>query len=441
MSPDFDNDNNDDDAENVDGFDIQTAGASSYYKNMCSSYPCRILIGLKDRWWLAILFLIFALLLSVGSVVSSCNFCLTFSPETTSTSLTRHWFEKRYCTYGTICYLYATVPEDLSTSLIINYQIYGSSPTNTHAMYSVDGSQWNNAKSTCFWMSEIVDEERYQCWADLTTMQANTTYFVYATSTWADGSHFNTTVRKFRTAPAVEDANMMKIASGGDFAWYVNGIRLCQFAQTQEPLFAIVGGDIAYENGVPFCYRRMDEWFTNWETYMTTSSNYSIPILTAIGNHESGNFMQPRDKDAFYIRYFPHQIGLSSLHDPNTRALQHVHLLGNNTIIFTLDSWVHETPESQVAWLKNTLEKYADRSNKIAIYHVSIYPGKPMADNDATWQLVNAQRTSWLPLFEQHNVKIGMEHHFHYYKATFPILNGTKVEMGTPGATVYLGGM
>jgi phosphodiesterase/alkaline phosphatase D-like protein len=133
-------------------------------------------------------------------------------------------------------------------------------------------------------MEHNPEEERYQCWAELTNLTPDTTYFV--TSQVEVGSQVITgQTLKFRTGPALNSNQEITYVNGGDFAWTQAGTSLCKKAAELEPLFAIIGGDIAYENGDPTCYRRYDSWFKNWMEIMKTPSNYSIPILTAAGKH------------------------------------------------------------------------------------------------------------------------------------------------------------
>jgi hypothetical protein len=37
-----------------------------------------------------------------------------------------------------------------------------------------------------------------------------------------------------------------------------------------DPRFAILGGDLAYANALPTCYRVWDKWFDMWEENMIT---------------------------------------------------------------------------------------------------------------------------------------------------------------------------
>lgn len=178
-------------------------------------------------------------------------------------------------------------------------------------------------------MSHIVDEERYQCWADLALLDSNSTYIAYASVDIAGSSIKSATV-KFRTTSSGSDLPV-QFASGGDYQFANAGIFLAKQAASNELYFAIAGGDIAYDNGMAHCYRKWDYFLTSWSKYMKTPQGYNLPIVTAIGNHEAGGFKQPRSNNANYLRMFPHSIGLQST-DPQARSTLHYHLFGGHSM-------------------------------------------------------------------------------------------------------------
>jgi hypothetical protein len=136
---------------------------------------------------------------------------------------------------------------------------------------------------------------------------------------------------KFRTGPSLSQNQTVTFTTGGDLQWSEAGKALAKFAASKSPLFAMIGGDIAFDNGMPTCYRRWDQWFTTWMETMVAPGNFSIPILTAVGDHEAGGFMRPRSKNAFYLRYFPHQIGLQNI-NPQDRPTHHYHIFSSHAM-------------------------------------------------------------------------------------------------------------
>jgi len=335
----------------------------------------------------------------------------------------------------------------MSTSLIINFHLYSHPILNAQLVYAYnDFDMSTNGTSIvpvhCIRMTAIVDEERYQCSADLIDLQPNSTIYLRAQVQlkYTSGAIVSKQVYKFRTAPSTTTtkstaSSSIKFINGGDFQWTTDsGIQLSSYAAQQEPLFAIVGGDIAYENGIPYCYLRYDLWFTKWQQVMVTPTNYSIPLLTCAGNHEAAGFKRPKSDDNFYLQYFPHELGLNNS-TLQRRRTYHEHVITTHTHINMLDSYVHESPANQKQFISTTMKKASELGirNKFASYHVSLYPSRAYD----TKEIVEMVKANWGPLFDQFNLTIGFENHFHSYKVTYPVKNDTRVEQGY--GTVYLG--
>lgn len=94
-------------------------------------------------------------------------------------------------------------------------------------------------------MEHNPEEERYQCWAELTGLTPDTTYFV-TPEVQIESQVIRGQTLKFRTGPALDSNQEITYANGGDFSWSESGISLSKKAAELEPLFAIIGGDIAY---------------------------------------------------------------------------------------------------------------------------------------------------------------------------------------------------
>jgi len=207
----------------------------------------------------------------------------------------------RQCVWNEICYSYLTVPEDLRSEMIVNFNWYGSSPisrANVTLLSTAPGQQpyMRIVNASC--QGIPIEESRYQCWADLTNLQPSSVYEVYASFNDKRGN-----LLKFRTAPSSPEESITFV-SGGDLVWNNESFFLASLAAKAEPLFAIVGGDVAYENGDINCYLIYDLWFKTWNSLMVTPSNFTIPILTAVGNHEAGGFQLSRQHNQLYLRFF-----------------------------------------------------------------------------------------------------------------------------------------
>jgi len=213
-------------------------------------------------------------------------------------------------------------------------------------------------------------------------------------------------------------------------------VELCKHAAGKNPYFAMIGGDVAYDNGFVWCYRRWDQWFENWYTYMVTSNGgYLIPAILAIGNHEAGGFSRYGGSTPFYTAYFPQQLGLQSV-DPFNRVAYHSHRIGQKGSVVVLDSNVINTLEAQVDWLDASLSKanQEGRNAKFVLYHATIYATVP----SFSVEFSSLGKQYWTPIFDKYNVTIVFENHLHVYKRT-KLLRGDKVSSVDEGGVMYLG--
>lgn len=372
----------------------------------------------------------------------TCQICFTLRPFTLSSAMTRLFFpttavsnKNSVCKWNTICRTYFTVTEDISTSMIINFHSYSRKPTEAYVLLQQEGSeQVVRYNATFFRMKQIPVQERYQYWADLTNLTPDTTYRVQDVIVKVGDKLVNSIIEqsvKFRTGPDSHSNKSIAFVSGGDMEWGKAGISLSKYAASQDDiLFAAIGGDIAYENAIPSCFMRYDEWFFNWNSIMTTKSGHSIPILTTIGNHEAGGWRKTRSYVPFYFHYFPHQIGIQDV-DPAHRSAYHKHIFAGHTSLIILDSYV-VTPiiGEQKKWLIDTLQN-STQNNRLALYHASAFPAHLSEIRDITSELQN----HYVPLFEEYNLKAVYEHHYHCLANTHPIRNG-KID---PTGVRYLG--
>jgi hypothetical protein len=411
-------------------------------------------IGLKRRWWLAIPVIIGLGIVAFGTSLMACNTCVQYYPNTLSTTFSRMLAKQdKICDWNTVCFNYLTVPNDMSSSMIVNYHLYGPNFRNSSVLISEQpllfangtlnntaAARANTTRGNCFSLN-LWEEERYQCWSDVTGLRPNTKYYYIPQFLYDDNKIYSTQPFYFITGPGPKDDDDFTYFSGGDLAWSDSGKALINFAVSSKPLFIIVGGDLMYENGDINCFRRVDNWFVNWMNTFAKNGNRSIPLLTCVGNHEGGGFRQPRSSNAFYISYFPHELNLNNT-KPNNRRLYHHHQFASHTSITVLDSWVHTDPKDQKTFIGSSLGLYAIRRNRNVLYHSAIYPSKAFVSKSDDDYVVNSIVNNWKPLFDENNVNMIFENHFHSYKVTFPVKNDVIVN-NPPGSstvgTVYVG--
>ena len=158
----------------------------------------------------------------------------------------------------------------------------------------------------------------------------------------------------------------IQFVSGGDCGVNAHAVANNIQAARQDPMFAVIGGDLAYDNG------------TSVETFLAFLRNYSkhmigrdgrlIPMVACIGNHEvDGGYDKPR---ANRLRS---STPCSTACFPNTgyATLD----FGDYLSLVLLDTG-HTTPigGEQTDWLESTLKARADHPHVMVVNHVPAYP-------------------------------------------------------------------
>ena len=229
---------------------------------------------------------------------------------------------------------------------------------------------------------------------------------------------------RFRTMPA-KATDALSFVSGGDCGVNPHVATVNALAAKQDPYFALIGGDLAYDNGQSA--PAMLGFLRNYSRHMVDTCGRLIPMLACIGNHEvdKGGYNGKRSDSPFFLALFD---GLFK--DKTYAAVD----FGDYMSLILLDTG-HIAPigGAQTAWLDHALRERTDRPHLIAVNHVPAYPSHR---NDAGKDGTGAEnRKHWLPLFERHNVDVVLEHHDHTFKRTHPMWDGHVDRDGI----VYLG--
>ena len=237
---------------------------------------------------------------------------------------------------------------------------------------------------------------------------------------------------KFRTMPS-KATDAITFISGGDVGVNPAAVNNNIVAARQDPMFALIGGDLGYDNG-----RSVDvslAFIRNYSKHMIGRDGRLIPMVTCIGNHEVvGGYSTDREKATFFLPLFG---GLYA--DKSYGTLDF-----GDYLSFVLLDTAHTTPigGAQADWLEKVLKARADHPNVFVVNHVPAYPsvrnpiGVPAKDGKAA-QLGTGegQRTHWVPLYEKYRVPVVLEHHDHTFKRTKPLINGLENSNGV----LYLG--
>ncbi|MEX2138930.1 MAG: metallophosphoesterase family protein [Pirellulales bacterium] len=233
-------------------------------------------------------------------------------------------------------------------------------------------------------------------------------------------------VYRFRTMPA-KATNTIQFVSGGDCGTGSHAIGTNKLAARQEPHFALIGGDLAYDNG------RSPETFLkflqNYSRHMVDPQGRLVPMITCIGNHEvDGGYRRNREKAPHYLSLF------DGFFSETTYGVLDI---GDYLSLVLLDT-AHLTPieGEQTDWLASTLRDRQERRHLIVANHVPAYPShrafEGKGDSLGTGE---ANRIHWCPLFEKHKVDVVLEHHDHTFKRTHPLIDGRPDKNGV----LYLG--
>ena len=255
--------------------------------------------------------------------------------------------------------------------------------------------------------------------AELTGLEPGTEYrFRFGT---------NSVAFTFRTMPR-DVSKPIRFVVGGDTmesfdaldVWFEECRRL---VAEQDPMFTVIGGDIAYANGDPKLVKRWYRWLAAWKKHMVTSRGRLIPLLMVIGNHEvQGGFRQRPAKAPYFYSLFAM---------PGQRGYNVVDF-GRYMSLILLDSeHTHAIDGRQTDWLGRTLANRQDVPHIFGVYHVPAYPSVRKFNNRVSAKI----RQHWVPLFEKFGLDVAFEHHDHAYKRTHLIRAGTV----DPRGVLYLG--
>eukprot|EP01090_Pellita_catalonica_P003787 TRINITY_DN1345_c0_g1_i1.p1 TRINITY_DN1345_c0_g1~~TRINITY_DN1345_c0_g1_i1.p1 ORF type:complete len:590 (-),score=99.07 TRINITY_DN1345_c0_g1_i1:10-1530(-) len=225
--------------------------------------------------------------------------------------------------------------------------------------------------------------------------------------------------RKFKSLPA--DSGDFVFVAGGDVGLRGESYAVAAALANQNPQAVLVGGDMAYANDMPTCYRRWDAWLAFWQQMMVSAEGMVLPIVPAVGNHEAGWGMSKRDV-AFYFRYFTGWYQDQEVQDNGMQGQGHLYnssesyeyyQVGDDALLMTLDSgMISSIGGDQLDWMKTVLRENGARKKKIALYHEPVYE----LYNGTALRVNDEMQDSWVPLFEEFNLTIALENHDHLYR-------------------------
>jgi hypothetical protein len=298
--------------------------------------------------------------------------------------------------------LFLTWQRDPTTTMTVQWVGADAAPPNIHMSAVTAGlARWSTTPTTAR-PFPFTDLRVFR--AELTGLTPGTEY------RFRIGTNPHTS--SFRTMPS-RATDRLTFVSGGDCGVNAHAAAVNMLAARQNPSFAVIGGDLAYDNGRE--PQAMLGFLRNYSRHMIDTQGRLIPMVACIGNHEvAGGYGQPRSAAPLFLSLFD---GL--FHDTTYATLD----FGDYLSLVLLDTGhVAHIGGDQTDWLDRTLRERVDRPHLIVANHVPAYPSYRPADGaDGTGA---GNRQHWVPLFEKHNVDVVLEHHDHTFKRTHPLRGG-----------------
>jgi hypothetical protein len=344
--------------------------------------------------------------------------CITSEPFSVSVRFTRLFYDDPCSGKDTPCFVYLTVGTNGSTSF---KAFVHTGKQYSEPIVKISPSPIIQGNGIVFTAQQqptpaINEYPRYLYTAELTNLTPGTTYYLVAGDKSNDNSWSHEI--KFRTIPSNGDFSFV---TGGDAGGSNYTREMFKIAASFEPYFAAFGGDLSYDDAYLGCYTRVDTWLEFITQAMVTPAGYSVPLITAIGNHEAGNFNAHIDDVPFYKYYFDTSLNGTFFHE---------HYLGN-LFLMTLDSEIISLPQSQVPWMTTQLSTLPSNIRfTSALYHAPLYPAMAVSTSFS-----DDVREAWGPVFDRYNLTVGFENHSHTYKRTKLLRDGKE----DPTGTLYIG--
>ncbi|MBM3786714.1 MAG: metallophosphoesterase family protein [Acidobacteria bacterium] len=218
---------------------------------------------------------------------------------------------------------------------------------------------------------------------------------------------------RFRTMP--KDLNRpVHFVAGGDMMHTRARVdKMNAVAGSLDPDFALLGGDLAYANGVSS--GRWADWLKSWLTHSVSPDGRLLPMVLAMGNHEvKGGYKGkiPQDAPFFY-----------SLFQTPSGKSYYAQDFGKYLSILVLDS-DHTEPIAgpQAAWLESALAARKEQKFVFVVYHWPAYgTNKPPKGSDLPIDAPRSVeiRKEWMPHWEKYGVTAVFENDHHTYKRTY----------------------
>lgn len=360
-----------------------------------------------------------------------------------TTSFTRQFTLPEACPVGRPCHVYATLPEDTSESVFINFQT-NIAHKESKVCYSLPADHSSKSES-CFLTKvyalkgvEKIGQRNIHS-AYLYDMLPDTLYKIkiyYDDQLQAED--------QYHTLPLNTSERNVTIVMGGDAGFMELAYETGRTAAQYKPDLIVLGGDIAYDNGMDTCYYTWDQFFGVFE-YMNKVKGSLIPLILSVGNHDAGvealsiRAIKQDEYGPPYFTFFPQHSKVGpkgeitrEVPDIHERKSYNYHLVGGSLQLNLDSGYIYGYSGPQLEWMRALSEKYRSLP-KFASYHVPIFWSTGLWDPVASGVVQGLQY--WVPEFDRSQYMSIWENHSHLMKRTKPLKGGVPKENGT----IYLG--
>ncbi|KAF4652987.1 hypothetical protein FOZ61_009281 [Perkinsus olseni] len=355
-------------------------------------------------------------------------------------------FGSRPCPHGqrTPCHVYLTAAQNMSSGMFVNIHTSTAVKSIDVRYTSETGTDVLTGSITADYFEVPHLDERdqrnvYAAYLPDLLPDSVVTFTVVADGDEWPGNY------TFKTAPL---SGEVKFVIGGDAGTSEVVEEINSHIGGQSPLFAVNGGDVAYDNGMFPCACTWDQYLWEWSK-VKTAEGHMIPLIFAIGNHDIGanddndgainSFMDPRQCDnskrenarPLYIAYFPFEEVNGKAAAICDRRVNHVHTAGTAVTLWSLDSMYAGGPLDAVKFVDQKMPSMQGQINHFAVYHVPMYSNSEVEKNAH-----NSMREYWPSMIlDKYSFKVGFENHAHTFKRTMPMTNNSIANNGV----VYVG--
>ena len=338
------------------------------------------------------------------------------------------------------CHVYLTAGRDLTSEVFINVHL----PQDSATFLTINVNNGQVIVNATEFDTPLLDkhDQRLVYAAFVSGLAPGSDHqFILET----DGGPIGESVYQFRTAPS--DEILFTVAGDSGTTGYADDIMTQMIAVS--PHVAIVGGDVAYDNGFISCACVWDKYISMWES-KKIDGRFMVPWSFAAGNHDLG--VNDNNVDAFdqqynhcnpeetqrarplFFAWFPFEVTSDNKPTPVcSRTTLRKHSILNLANIWIMDTAYAETTQSNVDFVNNNVD--ASGALNFGVYHVPLYS----SDKDEFSHGEYLQDAWVTPIFDKWSFSACFENHSHTYKRTKGLFGGQIAQNQGKIGTVYLG--